>query len=382
MKILIVRTFPNIIDPSSYNIQEIGLAKALTRKGHECGIVLYYGKNEDTIEKTEVVCEDEKREITIYRLHGFSLLKNGFFPSLHKIIKEYDIIQVHEYDQITSWLYYAWSKKPVVIYHGPYEHPFNKGYNLKCKIFDRTFLKFKQKKDTMCLTKSHAAAEFLKNRKFLNVTAVGVGLDAENFTKAGLAEDLSIPIPEEKFNLIYVGKIEERRNPDFLLEIFEKVCAINDRINTIIIGNGEREYTKCFLEKAQKLIRSGKLQYYPKASQAQLADVYRKSQLMVFPTNYDIFGMVLLEAFYYDLPVISSQNGGADMLLSNGKNGIFMEDFSSENWVGAIDELSRNRNKYQEMKQYLANRGKEYLLWDAKAEEFVRIYEKAIQLKN
>ncbi|MGN0155690.1 MAG: hypothetical protein ACI39N_00445, partial [Lachnospiraceae bacterium] len=90
MKILIVRTFPNIIDPSSYNIQEIGLAKALTRKGHECGIVLYYGKNEDTIEKTEVACEDEKREITIYRLHGFSLLKNGFFPSLHKIIKEYD----------------------------------------------------------------------------------------------------------------------------------------------------------------------------------------------------------------------------------------------------------------------------------------------------
>ena len=70
------------------------------------------------------------------------------------------------------------------------------------------------------------------------------------------------------------------------------------------------------------------------------------------------------------------------MLLSNGKNGIFMEDFSSENWVGTIDELSRNRTKYQEMKQYLANRGKEYLLWDAKAEDFVRIYEKAIQLKN
>ncbi len=49
MKILIIRTFPNIIDPATYNIQEIGLAKALVRKGHECGIVLYYGKNKDKV---------------------------------------------------------------------------------------------------------------------------------------------------------------------------------------------------------------------------------------------------------------------------------------------------------------------------------------------
>ena len=60
-----------------------------------------------------------------------------------EIVKKYDVIQVHEYDQITSWWYYAYGKKPVVVYHGPYYHDFNKKYNLKCKIFDNTFLKLR-----------------------------------------------------------------------------------------------------------------------------------------------------------------------------------------------------------------------------------------------
>ena len=41
MKILIVRSFPDILNLNAYNVQEIGLAKALTRRGQECGIVLY-----------------------------------------------------------------------------------------------------------------------------------------------------------------------------------------------------------------------------------------------------------------------------------------------------------------------------------------------------
>ena len=120
MKILIVRTFPDILNPQNYNIQEIGLAKALTRAGHQCGVVLYNGNCKSVVEKVPVWGNEEEREILIYRLRGFSILKNGFFYSLNKIVNEYDIIQVHEYDQITSWFYYAWSKKNVVIYHGPY----------------------------------------------------------------------------------------------------------------------------------------------------------------------------------------------------------------------------------------------------------------------
>ena len=51
MKILIVRSFPDILNLNAYNVQEIGLAKALTSKGLECGIVLYNGGQKDRTER-------------------------------------------------------------------------------------------------------------------------------------------------------------------------------------------------------------------------------------------------------------------------------------------------------------------------------------------
>ena len=161
MKILIIRTYPSQLNPDSYNVQEIGLALALVRKGHTCGIVMYLESGESYTEKRD-------DGITIYWIHGRKMLKNGFFPGIYKIMEQYDIVQVHEYDQLQSWMIYTYhnKKRNVVMYHGPYYDDFNKRYNAKCKMFDRLFLPFSgsAKKYVSCITKSPLAADFLKNK--------------------------------------------------------------------------------------------------------------------------------------------------------------------------------------------------------------------------
>ena len=44
MKILILRTTPNEVSLNTYNLQEIGLAKSLIRKGHICDVAYYTKK--------------------------------------------------------------------------------------------------------------------------------------------------------------------------------------------------------------------------------------------------------------------------------------------------------------------------------------------------
>lgn len=373
MKILIVRTFPNILDPKHYNIQEIGLAKALTRLGNECGIVLYNGSNQDTIETIPVRCNNGVWDITIYKLHGYNLLKNGIFPSLNKIVKNYDIIQVHEYDQLTSWFYYAWSKKDVVIYHGPYFDSFNNGYNLKCKLFDNIFLRIKHNKKVVCFTKSNVAAEFLKSKGFMRTIPVGVGLDIENFSIDQELVNNKIEIKENKINILYVGKIEERRNSLFLVDILQKLCDEREDINCIIVGTGEKEYLDNFLEKASSLISSDRMQYYAKASQYELAELYKSAQLMVFPTNYDIFGMVLLEAIYHHLPIVSSFNGAADMLIDDEINGKIVYSNDVNVWYSEIISLLEP-NKYKCIKQNLESMNAEKCTWDHIASIMMKEY--------
>lgn len=379
MKILIVRTFPNILDPNQYNMQEIGLAKALTRLGHTCGIALYYGKNKDTIETVPVNNEGKIENITVYRLHGYNILKNGFFPSLKRIASQYDVIQVHEYDQITSWLYYAWSKKNVVIYHGPYYHPFNKGYNFKCKIFDYTFLKIRNNYNVPCMTKSNEAGEFLKRKGFVNVTPVGVGLDTEAFEnklRMKVDNNQKILVDSNKFTWIYIGKLEERRNIFFLLDVMESLSFKHPEMEFIIVGNGEEEYKEKCLKKAKNLLENGMLKYYSSASQQELAELYKKANAMLFPSFYDIFGMVLLEAMYFKLPVISSSNGGADMLINDGVNGIVIKEFNISTWVNVAEQLAGKEEYYNCIRSQIAKNNLDIISWQSIALKMERVYQK------
>lgn len=375
MKILIVRTFPSIMNFKQYNVQEIGLAKALVRKGHECGIVFYNGKSKDEVEYIPVDCGGEIRSITVYKLHGFNILKNGFFPSLRKITKEYDVIQMHEYDQITSWLYYAWSKKPVVIYHGPYYDEFNKGYNLKCKVFDNVFLRIKHNQETWCMTKSVLAMEFLKSKGFKNVISVGVGLDVDNFSCDELQEGQRIEVNSDKFTLLYVGKIEERRNSLFLADIFNVVAQKYENISFIVIGNGDKEYCEKFLEKINLLLLKGKGAYYESATQVQLADLYQRTSLMLFPSSYEIFGMVLLEAAYFGLPIISSENGGAEMVIGHGSRVNIVENFDENLWIQEIEKEYVGWLEREKKGAISIGIKQKELLWDNISSRMINIYE-------
>lgn len=376
MKVLIVRTFPNIIDLNGYNVQEIGLAKALTRLGHECGIVFYYGKHKSITETISVLVGKEEKNITIYRVFGLNFLKNGIFPGLKRIIDKYDVVQVHEYDQLASWYYYSFIKKPVVIYHGPYYDEFNKGYNFKCKIFDNVFLKIKRNSKIYCMTKSRLAAEFMRTKGFEKVIPVGVGIDKEQFGKIEVEKILEIRNRDKKeFLWLYVGKLEERRNSIFLILLMKMLADKYNDMKFCIIGNGKDEYVSKCLQEAKELLDSGRLTYIPALLQNELKQVYLEADAMLFPSQYEIFGMVIIEALSFLLPVISSKNGGTDMIIEHGKNGIIVDDFNLESWLKCAEELYQNKELRNSISRNLKDSSYE---WDDIALKMQNIYERAL----
>lgn len=369
MKVLIIRSFPDKLNINSYNVQEIGLAKALVKKGITCDIVFFNGQDADS---TQILDNGVK----IYWLKSINFLKNGIFLHINKIIKDYDIIQVHEYDQLQSWLLYTFSKKKVVIYHGPYYDQFNKGYNLKCTVFDKVFLPFSKraKEKVFCLTKSHLATDFLKQKDFKNVTTVGVGLDTDKFSKDvssasnGIAES-------NRFNALYVGKLEERRNISFLLELARKAHLENENFLLTIIGAYDSDEYRASIEpELNELVEAGAIKYIPKVPQTELPEYYSSADIFLFTTNYDIFGMVLLEAMYFGAVPLSTQNGGASTLISEGIDGYIIDDFSTDKWLEKINHLSQNKAKLNAMSQNAKEKIKQDFTWDSLAQRFIDIY--------
>jgi glycosyltransferase involved in cell wall biosynthesis len=73
----------------------------------------------------------------------------------------------------------------------------------------------------------------------------------------------------------------------------------------------------------------------------KLQSYYAAADAFVFPTTYDAFGMVLLEAMASGLPVFSSDRAGAAELIDTGRDGFVS---ALDDWVEATAAGLRNRD--------------------------------------
>lgn len=246
MKILIVRLWPSVLDvtKNTYNIQEVGLAKALVKRGHPTDILFWTDGDEMTV-KVEV---EGAKPINVFYRHGKVLLKNVWFKGQEKLFARYDVLQTAEYNQMFSWHLAGKYPEKTVVYHGPYYSPFNKNYNRMCRVFDALFVGRYRRRGTRFLTKSELARKFLLEKRLSpeQVTTVGVGIDAEllrDRPDAGQTElEQKMRAQKTGLKLLYIGRIEPRRDPFFLLDVLAEVRKSDPDACLYIIGDGDAEY--------------------------------------------------------------------------------------------------------------------------------------------
>lgn len=380
MKILIIRNYPSFfsLENNTYNIQEIGLAKALIRKGNICDIVFWTNKTE---EKKEYIF-DNNLKIKIYYRKGKNFLKNTFL-NIYDIIPEYDIIQPCEYNQLQSWILAKRFPEKTIIYHGPYYCKFNKKYNIMCSIFDIFILSRYQKLDTPFIVKSGLAKTFLENKGITNIANLGVGVDNELFEYN--SNDYSQRNFEEiegynGIKLLYIGRLEKRRNIEFLIRVLKKVNQNSDA-KLFIIGDGDEKYIDSIFLLAKTLEIDSKIHWLKNIEQKNISPFYIKSDYFLLPTHYEIFGMVLLEAMYFKKVVLTTFNGGSSMLIKNGENGFVIPESQEDKWVDTILKVERNKALKEQMGESAHNTILNYFTWDKLADDFINSYKKRIAIK-
>lgn len=346
MKILIVRAFPSLIDlkKNCYNQQEVGLAAAFLSLGHEAGIVYYGGdSHRDETHSTEY------GDIRIYYRKARVLLKRiALFEDFSDLKEAYDLIISNEYDQVETVKTLKKYAQKTLIYHGPYYAAFNKRYNLANKIFDLLFLRTIRRIHPRIMTKSVLAKEFVESKGLEVLTDVGVGLDAgQMLSAAGAEARVDIDFEADKRYLLYIGRLEPRRNTLFLLEVLEKLVREDDRYRLILVGAGNADYVAQVDQAIAQKNLEGYILRRERLAQTQLPYLYRNSHMFLLPTEYEIWGMVLMEALFFGCPVLTTRNGGSAALIQSGVNGAVSE-LDVDKWTEQIREMCYDRKALQQ----------------------------------
>ncbi len=369
MRILIIHNYPSVIEVrnSAYNSQEVGLARAMVRRGHTCDLLLWGEKDE-----TLTIPLEKGGKITVYYRTGKDISRNALFYDISDLVERYDVLQPCEYSQILSWQLAKKYPQKTVIFHGPYYPAFNRRYNIFCHLFDIFCLKSYKKLNTPFITKSHLAQRSLNAKGLFHVKTIGVGIDLEALSQTNETTPRFIEEIERRpdiINLLYIGRFEPRKNTLFLYEVAHRLKEKGEKIRLILVGKGDAGYVDKCEKKAHALGLEGDIIRVERLEQKFLSKLYEKCDFFLLPTLYEIFGMVLLEAMYYRLCCLTTENGGSDMLVRQGENG-FVLPLEADKWAETILQNKGNRGIGETAhKDILRN-----FTWDALAGQFETAY--------
>lgn len=123
-------------------------------------------------------------------------------------------------------------------------------------------------------------------------------------------ESASLDLPEAYF--LFVGTIEPRKNVGRLLEAYRALPAkIRQQYGLVIVG----AWGWSTQDLRHRLDNSEGVVWLQEVSDEQLVQLYLGAQVFVFPSLYEGFGMPVLEAARFRVPVVTSQTSSMPEVL-------------------------------------------------------------------
>jgi len=111
----------------------------------------------------------------------------------------------------------------------------------------------------------------------------------------------------------------------------------------------------CFKEEIEKRNLNNIVKYEGKKYGKEKLTYFEKADIFIFPTFYETFGLVLLEAMEHALPCISTNEGGIPNIIENGKTGYIVQKHSPKEIATKIEYLI----KHPELRITMGKAGKD-----------------------
>jgi glycosyltransferase involved in cell wall biosynthesis len=144
-----------------------------------------------------------------------------------------------------------------------------------------------------------------------------------------------------------LGRYHRFKNPDLLLRAFSRLSHKYPSWELWVAGGGDMkdEYTSM----ASDLGISQKVRFLGAVDPPTLAQLYSTAKILVLPSSFESFGMVVLEAQTFGLPVVISSEVGSKTFVLDGKTGLILGDIEVESLTAALETLMENPKQLRKM---------------------------------
>ncbi|MBI4018250.1 MAG: glycosyltransferase family 4 protein [Candidatus Aenigmarchaeota archaeon] len=369
------------------NTPEYGLARELVAKGHDVTVL----SSSSVMRKHDALAEETIEGIKIRRM-------NPVIPSslLYMLRNSFDLIHMHHLGYLAPISSYAALRRKIKktptlftvhgIYHDPYivddvEDPLSGSIKRKIQLpfpvmpwkIPEWFVHLPFGADRItALTeweKSEVARLGIDKRK-IGVIPNGIVLgkykmkDRNFFSERGIEGNI----------LLFVGQPTSRKGWKYFIEAMPLILKEFPDAKAVFIGyrrNDEMEEMCGSLGIRNSVISLGFLPEEEKIKAFQSADIF------VFPTLYEGFGQVFIEAMASGLPIVTTDTAGNSEIVEHGRNGILVKPKNSLEISEAVIRLLRRKAARKKISRNNLKKAGDYD-WKKVAKRFLAAYESVI----
>lgn len=218
-----------------------------------------------------------------------------------------------------------------------------------------------------------------------NITSITNGVDVKLFDnikkdKDFICKKYNISLDNKIF--LSVGRNHPKKNFKLLFKIAKELIENRFyKFTFIIIGDNVNKLNKYMNDEIKDnflLLESFGIDFengVPLIPNRELIKFYKASDLFVFPSYIETFGIVLIEAMAAKLPIITTNVEGCKDLIENDLNGYLLDPENSKEFCSKILFLLKNMDIYNKYSYNNYIKAKNYD-WDIIVNKYVKTYKK------
>lgn len=368
MKIgLFTDSYPPYINGVSTSVSN--LRDALIKMGHEVYIV--------TVNNSAIKCDYDEEE-KILRISGMPIgiydyrLSNIYPLSTIKIIRKWNLDIIHSHTEFGIGIFARILAKKFKIplvhtYHTLYEDythyiTHNHFDNLSKKIVKDLTKIYCVKTAKETIVPTDKIYKLFKEKYLItkNVCIIPSGIDIERFFEENVSKEKVKDIKEKyditdnDFTIIFVGRLAQEKNIEFLLEAHKKIVdkkILN--IKLLIVGDGPDK--EKYINITRKLNIYDKVIFTGKIPQEEVQYYYQCADLFVTASNTETQGLTVIEAMASGVvPMCINDMAFTGMLP---KNSLFSNE---QEYINQLLDFAKNEQLKNEYKNEVRKKAEEY----------------------
>ena len=364
------------------------LSKRLIKDGHEVTVVTYR-------DNADVPEYENDKGVNVYRVDNYMIHPNNFidwimqlnFNMLSKateiINKEggFDVIHAHD------WLVTYAAKSLKNAYDIPIVatiHATEAGRNSGIHDETQRYINDTEWLLTYEATEVIVNSNYMKNEiqrlfglPFDKINVIPNGINLSNFTGIEREYDFrrQYAMDNEKI-ILYVGRLVYEKGVQHLIAAMPKILSNYNDAKLIIAGRGGMMDE--LRAEASNLGLNDKIYFTGYLNSKQVQKMYKCADVAVFPSTYEPFGIVALEAMLAGVPTVVSDVGGLDEIVTHGVDGMKSYAGNANSIADSVTALLYDHQLATNVSKKAKQKVKDQFNWEKIAQDTHFTYEKAI----